>query len=162
MSGLLIGQNMEQPVSRIRETSSPFARKTMNAVAEARSAFRAIPRGVDQPKLEWLRRSVAPFFGLTFSQAKKIEYGEVKDMRASRLDAMREKLVQLQESAAKRRGTSDVIKERLAAIRSGQGGRDAGSGGGGTGATDGRSLGAGEGGGREGGRPAAAAGADEE
>src|SRR5262245_31891020 len=132
---------MEIALSRIREISSPSKGKKMHAVAEAKAAFRAIPRDVDQPKLEWLRTRVAPFFGLTFSQAKKIEYDEVKDLRASRLDHIREKVSQLQESAAKRRGGIDAIKERLAYLRSARGGRYAGGSGGGTGATDSRGLG---------------------
>lgn len=111
-------------MSRIRENSSPLKGKKMHAVAEAKSAFRLIPRGVDQPKLEWLRQSVAPFFGLTFSQAKKIEYGEVKDLRASRLDYIREKLKQGQERAVKRGERAHDIKERLAYLRSAQGSRD--------------------------------------
>ena len=144
-------------MSRIRENSSPLKGTKMDAVAEAKSAFRWIPRGADQPKLNWLRESVAPFFGLTFSQAKKIEYQEVKDLRASRLDAMREKLNQLQERAAARRERNDAIKARLAYLRSAQGSGNTGGDSGGTGASDGRSLGAGEGSSREGGRPTAVA-----
>ncbi|GEP59494.1 hypothetical protein RSO01_66600 [Reyranella soli] len=133
----------------------------MHAVAEAKAAFRAIPRGVDQPKLEWLRNRVAPFFGLTFSQAKKIEYDEVKDLRASRLDHIRDKVSQLQESAAKRRGEADAIKERLACLRSARTSRIAGGCSGGIGTTDSRGLGAGEGSSGESGRTPAIARPDE-
>lgn len=133
----------------------------MHAVAEAKSAFRAITRDPDQPKLEWLRESVAPFFGLTFSQAKKIEYGEVKDLRASRLDHIREKLKQAQQRAERRLETSNGIKERLACLRSTQGGGDIVGGLRGAGVADLPSLGTGESGSREGGRPATVARSDE-
>jgi len=92
----------------------------MSPVAEARAMFRVVPRGVDQSKAAWLG-FVARVFHLTFSQAKKIEYGEVDDMRASRLDAMRAKFSELQESATRRRETLDALAARLVEIRSGQG-----------------------------------------
>lgn len=107
----------------------------MSAVAEARAMFRIVPRGVDQSKADWLG-FVARVFHLTFSQAKKIEYGEVDDMRASRLDAMRAKFSELQESATRRRETLDELAARLAEIRanrSGTGSGDPAGGGGGAG-----------------------------
>jgi 4-alpha-glucanotransferase len=84
----------------------------MNAVVEAKSMFRVVPRGVDQQKGEWLR-AVARFFRLTYSQAKKIEYEEVQDMRASRLDAMRATVAELQERADQRRGIANEIAAQL-------------------------------------------------
>lgn len=92
----------------------------MHAVVEAKSILRFVPREPDEPKGLWLRKAGA-FFGLTPSQAKKIEYEEVKDLRASRLDAMRARLTELQEGAAKRRETLDDIQARLADLRSHQG-----------------------------------------
>ena len=134
----------------------------MHAVAEARSIMRiAVPPLPFEGKMAWLARA-AGVFSLTFSQAKKIEYGEVKDLRASRLDAMREKFDQRQERAAARRERNDATKQRLADIRSACGSRDPGSHSGGTGATDERSLGAGEGSNGESGRPAAVARPHEE
>jgi hypothetical protein len=157
MSGI-----MEGSMSRIRENSSPLKGKKMDTVAEAKSAFRWIPRGADQSKLNWLSESVAPFFGLTFSQAKKIEYGEVKDLRASRLDHIREKLRKGQERAGRREETTNGIKERLAYLRSAQGSGDRSGDSGGVGATDGRSMGASTGGSGESRRAAAVAGSDED
>jgi hypothetical protein len=119
----------------------------MSAVAEARAIFRVVPRGVDQTKADWLR-FVARLFSLTFSQAKKIEYLELKDMRASRLDAMRAKFAEMEESAAKRRETLNDLAARLAeirSIRSGQGSGDSDGGGDGAAPSGGRGDGAGEG-----------------
>lgn len=133
-------------MSEFREKFSLPQGKPMHAVVEARSMFRVVPRLPDEPKGMWLVRA-GRFFGLTPSQTKKIEYEEVKDMRASRLDAMRAKLNDLQERASKRGELSDGIKQQL---RSAQGGGDAGSDRGGTRPLGSRSLGAGEGGRREG------------
>src|SRR5262245_40253123 len=95
---------MEIALSRIREISSPSKGKKMHAVAEAHSLLRrGAPPLPEEKKGKWIERAAA-VFGLTFSQAKKIVYGEVKDLRASRLDAMRDKLNQLKESANKRQG----------------------------------------------------------
>jgi hypothetical protein len=108
----------------------------MHAVVEARSIFReVVPPLPFEGKLAWITR-VAGVFNLTFSQAKKIEYGEVKDLRASRLDAMRDKLSQRQERASARRERNDGIKERIAYLRSAEGGGDAGRDSRGTRATD--------------------------
>jgi hypothetical protein len=118
----------------------------MHVVAEARSIMReAVPPLPFEGKLAWLRR-VAGVFGLTFSQAKKLEYREVKDLRASRLDAMRDKLKGLQASAAKRQGATDAIKDRLADLRSAHGSREAGGDRRGAGPAGGGSVGAGKGG----------------
>ncbi len=89
-------------MSDFREKRSPSKEGPMHTVAEAKSIMRFIPRDVDESKAAWLRK-VARIFTLTTSQAKKIEYEEVKDLRASRLDAMRAKLGELQEGDAKRR-----------------------------------------------------------
>lgn len=95
----------------------------MQAVVEAKSMFRVVPRTPDQQKGEWLR-VVGSVFGLTYSQAKKIEYEEVDDMRASRLDAMRATFTELQERAKKRRETLDELTNQLAALRSSSGSGD--------------------------------------
>jgi hypothetical protein len=116
----------------------------MNAVVEAQTILRCVPRDPTEPKWHWIKRAGA-FFGLTFSQAKKIEYREIKDMRASRLDAMRDRLVELRQSAANRQGATDAIKDRLADLRSAHGSREAGGDRRGTGTPDGGSVGAGEG-----------------
>ena len=107
-------------MSDFREKFSPSRGKPMHAVVEARSMFRFVQREPDEPKGLWLRRA-GRFFGLTPSQTKKIEYNEVKDLRASRLDAMRAKLNELQEGAQKRRETLDDIQTRLADLRSQEG-----------------------------------------
>lgn len=133
----------------------------MHAVVEAKSILFQIPRGSAEKMGEYIRRA-GGFFGLTPSQAKKIVYEEVKDLRASRLDAMRARLEQLQEGAAKRREQSDGIKQRLAGLRSDHGGRDTGGRGGGDGPADSRGLGEGAGGSGESGRTAPAARPDAE
>lgn len=97
----------------------------MHAVVEAKSIMRFVPRGTDEPKGHWLRRA-GSVFGLTPSQAKKIEYEEVKDLRASRLDAMRARLNELQQGAVKRREILDAITARLDESRRDQGSRDHG------------------------------------
>src|SRR4029077_16775786 len=136
---------MERQMSQIREKPSPSPGKKMHVVAEARSIMReAVPPLPFEGNMAWLQR-VAAFFGLTCSQAKKIEYREVKDLRSSRLDAMRDKLNELQASAAKRQGATDAIKDRLADLRSAHGSREAGGDRGGTGTPDRGSVGAGEG-----------------
>ncbi len=117
----------------------------MHTVAEAQSIMRTVPRFPDEPKLVWVKR-VGALFGLTFSQAKKINYGEVKDMRASRLDAMRAKLEELEQGAVRRRGALDDIQARLTDLRTAQGSREASGHSGGTISTGRGSLGAGEGG----------------
>lgn len=106
-------------MSDFREKFSLLQGKPMHAVVEARSMFRAVPRGPDEPKGLWLERA-GRFFGLTRSQAKKIEYDEVKDMRASRLLDMREKLNQLQQGAIKRQ----ELLNGLQILRSGNGSAD--------------------------------------
>jgi hypothetical protein len=123
-------------VPQIRENLSLSQGKTMNAVVEAKSILFAVPRSPTEKMGAYIRRTGA-FFGLTFSQAKKIVYGEIKDMRASRLDAMRAKLDQLQEGAAKRRGMLNAIEQRRAELR-GIGSRDPVSGSAGTLARGGR------------------------
>jgi hypothetical protein len=138
---------MERQMSRIRETSSLPQGTKMHAVVEAQTILRCVPRDPTEPKWHWIKRAGA-FFGLTFSQAKKIEYREVKDLRASRLDAMRDKLNELQASAAKRQGATDAIKDRLADLRSAHGSREAGGDRRGAGTPDGGSVGAGKGGSR--------------
>ena len=95
----------------------------MSAVVEAKSMFRVVPRGVDQQKGEWLR-VVGRLFSLTYSQAKKIEYEEVQDMRASRLDAMRATFTELQERRARREELLNGLTEKLAAARSHHGSGD--------------------------------------
>jgi hypothetical protein len=112
--------NMENDVSRNREKFSPSQGKKMNAVIEARSILRMVPRGPDESKGAWLRKA-AEMFGLTPSQAKKIEYDEVKDLRASRLDAMREIQQGLKEAASRRREMLDGLQARLTELRSNQG-----------------------------------------
>jgi hypothetical protein len=125
----------------------------MHAVLEAKSMFRFVPRGADEPKGEWLRRA-GQFFGLTPAQAKKIEYQEVKDLRASRLDNMRARLNEAKERAEKREELADGIRNRIAAARSAAGSGDVGGRSGGIGAADRGGLGTGEGSDREGGQPA--------
>ena len=132
-------------MSEFREKFSPSRGKPMHAVVEARSMFRAIPRGPDEPKGTWLVRA-GRLFGLTPSQTKKIEYNEVKDLRASRLDAMRAKLNELQEGAAKRRELLDGLSARRDALR-GDRVSDSPRCGTGIGEVGGRSNGTGEGGG---------------
>lgn len=101
-----------------REFRSPSQGKSMQAVVEAKSIIFAVQRSPTEKMGAYIRRAGA-FFGLTSSQAKKIVYGEVKDLRASRLDAMRAKLDELNESASKRREILNEIEERRAAIRAG-------------------------------------------
>lgn len=146
-------------MSEFREKFSLLQGKPMHAVVEAKSMFRFVPRGPDEPKGRWLEKA-ARVFGLTPSQAKKIEYEEVKDMRASRLDAMREKLNELQQGAAKRRELSNGITQRFAELRSDQGSRDVDRDRHGAGPASGGSLGEGEGG-RRAGRPQASPRTDE-
>lgn len=98
----------------------------MNAVIEARSALREIPRGPDEQKGAWLRKA-GGFFGLTWSQTKKIEYGEVKDLRASTLLHMRERLTILRESAERQRGLINELTIRTNELRANGRGREAGS-----------------------------------
>lgn len=142
-------------MSQIREKLSPSQGKKMHAVAEAQSIMRAIPRDHDEPKGAWLRRA-GHFFGLTPAQAKKIEYSEVKDLRASRLDAMRERLGELKERAAKREETLNAIHTRIAEARSDHGSRNPDGGRGGIAPAGGRGDGTSSGSVRED-RPAAAA-----
>jgi hypothetical protein len=148
VSAVFILNRMEPPMSRIRESSSPSQAKKMHVVAEARLIMReAVPPLPFEGKMAWLKR-VAGVLGLTFSQAKKIEYLELKDMRASRLDAMRDQLAEVRTSAAKRQGASDAIKDRLADLRSALGSREAGGDRGGARPAGGGSVGAGKGGSR--------------
>jgi hypothetical protein len=107
-------------MSKFREILSLPQGKPMHAVVEAKSMFRVVPRLPDEQKGEWLRKA-ARIFGLTPSQAKKIEYEEVKDLRASRLDAMRAKLNELEEGARARREKLDDIQTRLTDLRSQEG-----------------------------------------
>jgi len=93
-------------------------------ISEARAIMRLVPREHDESKQGWLLRA-ARLFGLTPAQAKKIEYGEVKDMRASRLDAMRAIRGELLERAARRQEILDDLTQKLAALRSDSGSRDA-------------------------------------
>lgn len=95
-------------------------------ISEARQILRLVPREHDESKQGWLLRA-ARFFGLTPAQAKKIEYGEVKDMRASRLDAMRAIRSELLMRAARRQEILDAITEKLAALGSDPGGGGADS-----------------------------------
>lgn len=88
----------------------------MHAVVEALSILFEVPRQPDEPKGRWIARA-GGVFGLTFSQAKKIIYGEVKDLRATRLDAMRERLDELKESAVKRRERLNEIAIGIATAR---------------------------------------------
>lgn len=112
----------------------------MQAVVEAKSMFRVVPRTPDQQKGDWLR-GVARVFGLTLSQAKKIEYQEVQDMRASRLDAMRATFTELQERAAKRGELLNALETQLAEIRSDRRSGDAGGSREGTQSAGGRGVG---------------------
>jgi hypothetical protein len=116
----------------------------MHAVVEAKSMFRVVPRTPDQQKGDWLR-GVARVFGLTQSQAKKIEYEEVKDLRASRLDAMRATFVEIQERAEKREELLNALTNKLANARSGHGSGDTRRSGEGTSSAGGRCDGAGSG-----------------
>jgi hypothetical protein len=114
----------------------------------------AIAAGVAKEVAQrWTPRRVRAFWN---DEARRIDHIEIKVIE------LRERLNKLQEGAAKRRGATDGIKERLAYLRSAQGSRDPGGDSGGTGATDGRGLGEGEGGSGEGGRAAAVARPDEE
>lgn len=88
----------------------------MHAVVEAKSILQEVPRRPDELKGDWLQRAGA-LFKLTRSQAKKIWYGEVKDISATRLDRMRDIRSQLQESAARRRETLNGIAIGIAAAR---------------------------------------------
>ena len=108
---------MEREMSRIRETFSLSKRKPMDAVLEARSTLREYPRDPHEYKGAWLRKA-GGFFGLTWSQTKKIEYGEVKDLRASTLLHMRERLTVLRESAERYRGLKDELTIRTNELRS--------------------------------------------
>lgn len=101
-----------------REFRSPSRGNAVHAVVEAKEIIFAVPRSPTEKMGAYIRRAGA-LFGLTSSQAKKIVYGEVKDLRASWLDAMRAKLDELNESAAKRLGILNEIEERRAAIRAG-------------------------------------------
>lgn len=94
----------------------------MHAVVEAKSILKEVPRHPDEPKRDWIQRAGA-LFKLTRSQAKKIWYGEVKDISATRLDRMRDIREQLQESAARRRETLNDIAIGIATLRNdGRGG----------------------------------------
>lgn len=88
----------------------------MNAVAEAKYYLAEVPRLPDETKSAWLTRTGA-LFRLTRSQAKKIWYDEIKDMRASRLDGMRDIRKQLQQSAARRREILNEIAIGIATAR---------------------------------------------
>lgn len=109
-------------MSRIRESSSLPQGKKMHAVVEARSYIKAVPRWPDEPKLDWIERA-GSVFGLTFSQAKKIIYDEVKDISATRLDRMREikaKLAALKEQADdNQRRINELIYWRADVARTG-------------------------------------------
>ena len=106
----------------MREKFSLLRGRQMNAVLEARCALREIPRDPDEQKGAWLRKA-GNFFGLTWSQTKKIEYGEVKDLRASTLLQMRERLTILRESAERQRGLKDELTVRINELRSNGRGR---------------------------------------
>ena len=73
----------------------------MPAVAEAGEFLRSFPRHADQSKPAWMR-AAARFFGLTFSQAKKLYYGEVKTIDADVYLRMRARLDELQRAQIKR------------------------------------------------------------
>lgn len=84
----------------------------MNAVAEAKSLLYRFPRLKGEKKLPWLE-AASEFFGLTFSQAKKIEYDEVKGIDADKLRRMRaiyEEKFQLLEDL---RAQADDNQERI-------------------------------------------------
>jgi len=133
----------------------------MSAVVEARSILCAVP--VDTARGEsrgvWLQRCAA-FFGLSNSEASKIYYRRKERMDADKLAFMREQLEQLEERTAQRRGTLDELQERLAAIRSSQGGRDRGGDSAPHASTGGRSDAGGDSGLRAGERPSVAGKAD--
>lgn len=152
-------RTMEDILAHFRENRSLPQGTKMHAVVEAKSIIFQVPRGPAEKMGEYIRRA-GSFFGLTPAQSKKIVYGEVKDLRASRLDAMREKLNELQERARRRRERTDGIKQRLADLRSDHGSRDPGGRGRGDGPVDDRSLGEGESSSGTSGRPAAVAGPD--
>ena len=88
----------------------------MPGVTDARSHICAVPREHGDSKASWLRRAGA-FFGLTVWQTKKIYYGEAKRIDTDRLDAMRVKVIELQERANTRRETLDGLRTRLDELR---------------------------------------------
>jgi hypothetical protein len=137
---------MEMPMIRLRQFLVRNRKPAMAAVVEARTILCAVPQDTlrGESRGVWLQR-VAAFFGLSHSEAVKIYYRRKQRMDADKLDAMRDKLVELRQSAANRQGATDAIKDRLADLRSAHGGREAGRDRGGAGTPDGGSLGAGEG-----------------
>jgi hypothetical protein len=108
---------LEVHLSRIRENLSPSQGKTMHAVVEAQSIIFRVPRRPLEKMGDYIRRA-GSMFKLTPSQAKKIVYGEVKDLRASRLDYMRARIEELQQRAVKRGELLDDLEARTADLRS--------------------------------------------
>lgn len=98
----------------------------METIVEAQSILRAVLPFPFEKKYAWIKRA-GTFFGLTFSQAKKLEYGELKDLRASRLDAMRIRYADLKETSAQRGKLHDELKLRVNELRATHGGREAGN-----------------------------------
>ncbi len=95
----------------------------MAAVVEARAILCAIPLDLSrgESKGVWLQRA-SRFLGISPSEGTKLYYRRKARMDADKLAAMRERLNELQEGAAKRRELMDELTIRTNELR-----RNAGS-----------------------------------
>jgi len=99
---------------------------------------------------------VARRLGWPFARTWNIAHGRARRIDAHEMDALRAELNKLQESAINRRESLHELEERVAYLRSAQGGGNADRGGEGTAPAGGRGDGSGEGGVRAGERAASA------
>lgn len=106
----------------------------MPAALEARSilqeAIGLLPRQPHDNKLSMLGKAAAAL-GLSFWQAKRINYKAIKTIDADKRDELRDRLNKLKQDASKRQGALHDLEARYADLRSARGSGDPFQGGGG-------------------------------
>lgn len=107
---------------RKRDDFSPSREKPMpmTGVEEARGYLLRVPRDPLARRGDWLR-TTARTYGLTYSQAKKLFYGEVKTITSDQLDFMRGVAGQLRARVEARRDRINEIAQRIADARAAAG-----------------------------------------